>query len=115
MLTETEVRNVIIAEAKKLPEDLCRAQSPYVWAIAVKKLLLQGRIAMHMKIPENGSTQVDTLTAIEQLDLAIAHHYLREKFAISVGSFASVLLLQILHQNDLELVLERESAQAMSH
>ena len=43
MSANVEVREVLIAEGLKLPERLREAQSPYIWALAAKKLLKQGR------------------------------------------------------------------------
>ncbi len=108
MSADEAVRNVIILEGAKLPERLRRAENPYFWALAVKKLLNKGVVGLYLKVSGKPPVQVEGPLAIEQLDLMVANHFLGECFPVTMETFSRSLLLTILPRDDWALVLRRE-------
>lgn len=108
MSADEEVREVLIAEGLKLPEHLRQAENPYIWALAVKKLLNKGTVGLYLKVDNKAPVQVQGPLTIEQLDLMIANFYLGEKYPVSMESFSRALLLKILPQENMVIVLRRE-------
>lgn len=108
MSADEVVRDILIAEGTKLPDRLREAQSPYIWALAVKKLLNKGTVALYFKVTNKGPVNVQGPIAIEQLDLMVANFYLGERYPVSMESFSRSLFQTILPQEEWALVLRHE-------
>ncbi len=108
MSADEAVREVLIAEGLKLPERLRQAENPYIWALAVKKLLNKGVVGLYLKVSGKPPVQVEGPLAIEQLDLMVANYFLGECFPVTMESFSRSLLQTIFPQDDWALVLRRE-------
>lgn len=108
MSADEVVRDILIAEGAKLPDRLREAQSPYIWAIAVKNLLTMGTVALYLKVAGKAPVHVQGPLAIKQFDLMVANYYLGEHYPVTMESFSRSLLQTILPQEDWAMVLRHE-------